>query len=77
MKGYRKLPLAARMDGEGFAVSSATHITNQRLTCVAVKIDAGGVQVRNNLDPMKNTLTFTHDEWKAFIAGAKEGEFDL
>ena len=43
-KAYGRLPLEARVDEDGFAVSSATIITNQRLTCVAVKI-AGAILI--------------------------------
>lgn len=35
------------------------------------------VYVRDTKDPGKTTLTFTVDEWKAFIAGVKDGEFEV
>mgnify|MGYP003395097801 CR=1 FL=1 len=76
-KTYRGVPLSERMDEDGFAVSSLTFITNQRLTCVAVKIEDGKVQVRDTKDPSKTTLTFSNDEWVAFIGGVKEGEFNI
>jgi hypothetical protein len=37
----------------------------------------GGVQVGNSKDPDGVRLTYTRAEWEAFIAGAKDGEFDL
>jgi hypothetical protein len=74
---YQKLPLEARIDSDGFAVSSRTIITSQRLTCVSVKIDSEQVQVRDTKDPSKTTLSFSHDEWASFIAGVKEDEFTL
>jgi hypothetical protein len=37
----------------------------------------GGVQVRNSRDREGPVLTFTGEEWRAFIAGARNGEFDL
>ncbi len=77
MPRYKKLPLKDRMDEDGFAVSSATHITNQRLTCVAVKIGDGQVQVRDTKDLGKTTLAFSDAEWSAFIRGVKAGEFDV
>ena len=74
---YQRLPLEVRTDEDGFAVSSGTHITNQRLTCVSVKIGNDEVQVRDTKDLHKTTLTFSHDEWRSFISGVKDGEFDL
>jgi len=43
--------------------------------CVAVAITPEGVAVRDTKDRRKKTLFFTHDEWKAFVAGVKDGEF--
>ena len=36
-----------------------------------------GVRVLNTTDPGGPTVTFTADEWAAFVAGVKAGEFDL
>lgn len=45
--------------------------------CVEVGTCDCGVQVRDSKDPEGTVLTFTTDEWTAFLAGAKDGEFDL
>ncbi len=37
----------------------------------------GPVAVRDSKDRSGPVLLFTHDEWKAFLAGAHEGEFEL
>ncbi|MHB1595564.1 MAG: DUF397 domain-containing protein [Streptosporangiaceae bacterium] len=37
----------------------------------------GGVGVRDSKDPASPVLRFTPDEWRAFIAGATAGEFDI
>lgn len=42
--------------------------------CVEVAVTPHGVQVRAT--GQDDALDFTHDEWDAFIAGAKAGEFD-
>lgn len=44
--------------------------------CVEVTV-AHWVGVRDSKDPDAAVLWFTGDEWKAFIAGVKDGEFDL
>jgi hypothetical protein len=44
--------------------------------CVEVALTAAGVQVRDSKSPVA-TLRFTVDEWTAFLAGVKAGEFDL
>lgn len=45
--------------------------------CVAVAQKDGTVAVRDTKDASKTTLRFTRDEWSAFVAGVKSGEFDL
>lgn len=45
--------------------------------CVEVATVPGTVFVRDSKDPHGPKLTFTPDEWSAFIDGAKDGEFDL
>lgn len=45
--------------------------------CVEVAILAGGeIGVRNSRDPDGPILLFTSDEWRAFLAGVRNGEFD-
>jgi uncharacterized protein DUF397 len=45
--------------------------------CVeAADLPGGGVGVRNSRDPGGPVLAFTPDEWHAFLAGARNGEFD-
>ena len=46
-------------------------------TCVAVAIKPDGVAVRNSNDQTKTTVYFTVQEWKHFISGTKDGEFDV
>jgi len=36
----------------------------------------GGVAVRNSRDPEGPTLIYTLDEMAAFLAGARDGDFD-
>lgn len=45
--------------------------------CVSVARTEEGVFVRDTKDNGKNTLSFTHDEWRAFLQGAKDGEFNV
>lgn len=35
------------------------------------------VGMRNSADPDGRILVFTQDEWDAFVAGARDGEFDI
>jgi len=35
------------------------------------------IGVRDSKDFTKGVLVFTQGEWDAFVAGAKDGEFDL
>jgi prepilin-type processing-associated H-X9-DG protein len=45
--------------------------------CVEVAFVDGHVAVRDSKDPSGSVLVFTPFEWKAFLGGAREGEFDL
>jgi Domain of unknown function (DUF397) len=45
--------------------------------CVEVaSLPGGGVGVRNSRDSAGLVLTFTPDEWHAFLGGVRKGEFD-
>lgn len=45
--------------------------------CVEVAhLDAGHVGVRDSKNPGGGVLVFTSSEWDAFLAGARDGEFD-
>ena len=37
----------------------------------------GNVEVRHSLNPEAGTLSYTPDEWNAFLGGVADGEFDL
>jgi len=62
-----------RTDDAGYWISSFSGEAN----CVAVaRLDSGGYAIRHSRhdDP---PIAFTADEWKAFLAGVKAGEFDF
>lgn len=40
------------------------------------QMPGGSVAVRDRADPAQSWLVFTPEEWAAFIAGVKNGEFD-
>lgn len=45
--------------------------------CVEIaRLADGGVAMRNSRFPDGPTLVYTRDEMTAFLAGAKDGEFD-
>ncbi len=48
---------------------------NNPKTCVLVAKKPEGVALRDSKDPDKKTLFFNHEEWDAFLAGVKGGEF--
>ncbi|HEX6682839.1 MAG TPA: DUF397 domain-containing protein [Candidatus Limnocylindrales bacterium] len=45
--------------------------------CVEVAFVDDAIAVRDSKDTMGSVLVFTRGEWDAFVAGAKDGEFDL
>lgn len=45
--------------------------------CVEVRRVDGGVQVRDSKAPDREPLVFDMNEWKAFVAGVRSGEFEF
>jgi hypothetical protein len=52
----------------------STHSANNG--CVEVAFVDGQVAIRDSKDRTGPMLVFTAPEWEAFIAGARDGEFD-
>ncbi len=44
--------------------------------CVEVAEMHDEIKVRDSKDPDGPKLTFTRDEWRAFVTSAKDGDFD-
>lgn len=56
-----------------FKSSASTGANN----CVETRFFAdGAVDVRNSKDASGPVVRFTQDEWTAFVAGVKNGEFE-
>lgn len=45
--------------------------------CVEVAFGDEAVLIRHSQNPTGAVLSFSHAEWRAFLAGARNGEFDL
>lgn len=45
--------------------------------CVEVAFHNAEILVRDSKDRTGTVLAFTRGEWDAFVAGARDGEFDL
>jgi len=46
--------------------------------CVETRMHTdGSVDIRNSRDPQGPVVSFTKDEWTAFLSGVRSGEFDL
>jgi len=55
----------------------SSHSAGNGGECVEVAtLPEGGRAVRDSKDPDGPALRFTDAEWKAFLAGAREGQFD-
>jgi hypothetical protein len=46
-------------------------------SCVEVAVTPEFVAVRDSKNPQHQALVYTTDEWQQFLAGAKNGEFDI
>jgi hypothetical protein len=49
---------------------------SQNGDCVEVAFSGGSVLVRDSKDAQSPVLSFTSSEWVAFLAGARNGEFN-
>ena len=65
------------VDDSDFKKSSYTNPGGIINRCVSVAIRPEGIAVRNSNDETKNTVFFTNDEWKAFVSGVKNNEFNI
>ncbi len=45
--------------------------------CVEIAATSGQVLIRDSKDREGPVLAFSPDEWRAFAAGVRDGEFDL
>jgi hypothetical protein len=45
--------------------------------CVEIAHDGDHVLLRDSKNPQSSTMVFTGDEWAAFTAGVREGDFDF
>lgn len=51
--------------------------SGQESNCVEFRRVEDGVQVRDSKRPDAGVLCYSDSEWQAFLAGVKNGEFDL
>jgi hypothetical protein len=54
----------------------STHSAATSTQLPSAALDGGGVALRNSRDPEGPALVYTPAEVAAFLAGAKDGEFD-
>ena len=66
-----------RVDLDNAAWQKSTRSGPNCDNCVEVAFVDGAVAVRDSKNPTDPALIFTPGEWDAFVAGAKDGEFDL
>jgi Domain of unknown function (DUF397) len=55
----------------------STYSSTQGGECVEVAMTGSRILVRDSKDPDGAKLAFTTSEWAAFLAGVRDGEFDL
>lgn len=72
-KGDNKKVIQSQVTSS-FRTSSFSNSGN----CVAVaRLTDGAVKVRDTKDISQSALTFTRDEWVAFVKGVRNNEFDV
>jgi hypothetical protein len=55
----------------------SSYCTNGSCVEVGQSTQDAQVHIRDSKDPNATTLSFNPDEWMAFVAGVKAGEFDI
>lgn len=71
--------------GEGVTMADQNSATPWRKSslcgpntgCLEVRLNRGGIEIRDSKDPSQAKLYFTGKEWAAFLGGVLRGEFDL
>ena len=72
-KGGILMQLITEIDGLKFKKSS---FSGKNHNCVGVSITEENVFVTNT-KTKKEIVSFTHDEWEAFVNGVKNNEFEI
>jgi len=72
---YRNGIQASEIQGVAWIRSAYSNATGGNCVEVAALPD-GGAALRNSRDPQGPALVYTREEITAFVAGAKDGEFD-
>ena len=62
------------MDDAGLVWRKSTF--SETTSCVEVAFEGGAVHVRDGKNPTGGVLGFSAAEWDAFLAGARDGQFD-
>ena len=55
----------------------SSHSGSANSNCVEVASTGDTILVRDSKAPEAGTLRFNLSEWRAFLAGVRQGEFDL
>jgi hypothetical protein len=63
------------LEGQPEWVKSSLSFANGNCVEVA-SLSGGAIGVRNSRDAEGSVLSFTSDEWHAFLGGVRNGEFD-
>jgi hypothetical protein len=59
-----------------FGWTRSSKCDNSSGNCAEVSAFPGAVAIRDSKNP-QGSIVFTTEEWSAFLAGAKAGEFDV
>ena len=74
--GQTIMKTTGEIRGRTFKKSNCSQGSPSGMRCVWVSVSKRDIQVTNVDVPNSPILTFTPDEWDAFVAGVKSGEFD-
>jgi hypothetical protein len=66
---------SGRLGSDPHWIKSSLSLSNGNCVEVA-SLPGGQIGVRDSKDPEGPVLRFTSDEWRAFLGGAHNGEFD-
>ncbi|MCM3920659.1 DUF397 domain-containing protein [Frankia sp. AiPs1] len=65
-------------DPEQLDFVKSTHSDGERACVEVARIPGGlGIAIRDSKNPDGPTQVYTPQEWAAFVAGVRDGEFDL
>lgn len=72
-----KIQLDEETEQQNAEDAGGSRIVDKSGNIIEIRFSDAAIIVRHSMDPSDSTMSFTLEEWKAFLSGARAGAFDL